>query len=209
MDKRVKRRPEFQRADICKSVDQALYEIGPLAEDKRITFKSDLQPCAENLYFEPAQIDQVLVNILDNACRFTPRGGSIEIRGYPFFWERRRKGLHIEGGTERRKQSTQDPNAYRVDIRDSGPAVPEEHLEDIFEEYTSHAKGRDRAGGGLGLAICRMILSQHDGRVWAENTAVGPMFSFVLPIRRLSSAQVTKPAASEQKFYREKKDERR
>ena len=58
----------------------------------------------------------------------------------------------------------QAPNAYRIDIRDSGHAIPAEHLDHIFEEYTSYAGGRDRSGGGLGLAICRMIVTQHDGR---------------------------------------------
>jgi K+-sensing histidine kinase KdpD len=54
-------------------------------------------------------------------------------------------------------------------------------LENIFEEYTSYSGGQDRSGGGLGLAICRMIVTQHEGQVWAENTGRGPMFSFTLP----------------------------
>ena len=70
-----------------------------------------------------------------------------------------------------------------MDILDSGPRIPREHLGKIFEEYTSYAGGQDRSGGGLGLAICRMIITAHDGRVWAENTDHGPCFSFVLPVR--------------------------
>jgi signal transduction histidine kinase len=62
-------------------------------------------------------------------------------------------------------------------------AIPLEHLDRIFEEYTSYAGGKDRSGGGLGLAICRMIVSEHDGQVWAENTGAGPMISFVIPLR--------------------------
>ena len=80
--------------------------------------------------------------------------------------------------------TVQEPNTYRIDIRDSGNAIPAEHIDHIFEEYTSYAGGRDRSGGGLGLAICRMIIAQHDGRVWAENTELGPMFSIVLPVYR-------------------------
>jgi signal transduction histidine kinase len=56
-------------------------------------------------------------------------------------------------------------------------------LSTIFEEYTSYAGGQDRSGGGLGLAVSRMIATQHDGGVWAENTDRGPKFSFVLPVR--------------------------
>jgi len=59
--------------------------------------------------------------------------------------------------------------------------VPFEHLEKIFEEYTSYAGGQDRSGGGLGLAICKFILNLHQGQVWAESGADGSTFSFVLP----------------------------
>jgi K+-sensing histidine kinase KdpD len=95
---------------------------------------------------------------------------------------------------ERRRQiNTRDPNSYRIDIVDSGGAIPEEHLEGIFEEYTSYAGGRDRSGGGLGLAICKMIVTEHEGHVWAENTETGPMFSFVLPTQRTEPAKTMAP----------------
>jgi signal transduction histidine kinase len=69
-----------------------------------------------------------------------------------------------------------------VDIRDSGPGIPSIHVGKIFEEHSSYAGGPDRSGGGLGLAICRMILQQHGGRVWAESHPAGAVFSLVLPI---------------------------
>jgi two-component system clock-associated histidine kinase SasA len=133
------------------------------------------------LFIEPGQIEQVLINILENACKFTPKAGEIEIRGYPFFWERRRG--HTASQTERRVRPSHEPNSYRIDICDTGPRIPEEHLSKIFEEYTSYAGGADRSGGGLGLAICKMILNAHGGRVWAENSEFGPRFCFVLPVR--------------------------
>jgi signal transduction histidine kinase len=175
----VKKPPERQAGDVRKCLDQALYEIAPFADEKRITITSELTPCEEELYFEAGQIDQVFLNILDNACRFTPRGGVIEIRGYSFFWE----GGGCEALTPPRPGGA---NSYRIDIRDSGGAIPQEHLADIFEEYTSYSGGKDRSGGGLGLAICRMIVSQHEGHIWAENTDQGPMFSFVLPVHQVT-----------------------
>jgi signal transduction histidine kinase len=189
-DPHTKRCPELQRGDLQKSLAEALHEIEPFARDRRITITPELAPC-DGLYFDPAQIDQVLVNILDNACKFTPRSGSIEIHGYPFFWERRggNNAVHLLP-RERRICDTREPNSYRVDIQDSGSPIAAEHLESIFEEYTSYSGGRDRSGGGLGLAICRMIIDQHSGRVWAENTDRGPMFSFVLPLRRFGSSQL-------------------
>jgi signal transduction histidine kinase len=180
----VKRCPDLQPGDIRACLEQALYEIVPFADEKSISITPELEPCGEGLYFEAGQIEQVLINILDNACKFTPKAGSIEIHGYPFFWERRGSRSSLPIPVERRRRIAHDPNSYRVDITDSGAPIPEEHLHRIFEEYTSYAGGRDRSGGGLGLAICRMIVNQHDGRVWAENRDSGPIFSFVLPIHR-------------------------
>lgn len=180
--RQVKRRPELRPSDIRECLEQALHEITPFADDKGIAIRADFSPIDTPVYFEAGQIEQVLINILDNACKFTPRAGSIEIRGYPFFWERRVTRQSTLLQAERRVRSSMEPNTYRVDIQDSGTGIPEQLLERIFEEYTSYAGSRDRSGGGLGLAITKMILHQHEGRIWAENTNSGPMFSFVLPL---------------------------
>jgi len=64
----------------------------------------------------------------------------IEIRGYPFFWERRSAKRECRWA-ERRRSANQEPNSYRIDITDSGAAIPKEHLESIFEEYASYSGG--------------------------------------------------------------------
>ena len=184
----VKTKPDVQPGDIRECLNQALHEIAPFADEKSISITPELEDCDGELYFEAGQIEQVLINILDNACKFTPRAGSIEIRGYPYFWERRGTRTSLPITAERRRRNSHDPNSYRVDITDSGSAIPDEHLHRIFEEYTSYAGGRDRSGGGLGLAICKMIITQHEGRVWAENHSSGPIFSFVLPTHRSKAA---------------------
>lgn len=179
--KQIQREPQFSRAEIRECAEQALHEIGPLANGKNISISVELEAESSPLFIEPGQIEQVLINILENACKFTPKGGEIEIRGYPFFWERR-SSHSITPQVERRARRSYVPNSYRIDIRDSGPRIPEEHLPRIFEEYTSYGGGADRSGGGLGLAICKMILASHGGRVWAENSESGPQFSFILPV---------------------------
>jgi signal transduction histidine kinase len=186
----VKARPDLRLGEIRDCLEQALHEITPFADEKGIAIRVDLAPLEPPLYFEAGQIEQVLINILDNACKFTPKAGSIDIRGYPFFWQRRMNNSSLPPAAERRWRHSIEPNTYRIDIQDSGNNIPEEHLEQIFEEYTSYAGVRDRSGGGLGLAVTRMIVNQHDGAVWAENTASGPMFSFVLPISVRESLQI-------------------
>ncbi len=185
----VKRLPDLRPADLAPCLERALQEIAPFAEEKRIAITADLAPGSSRLYFEAGQVEQVLINILDNACKFAPKDGVIEISGYAYFSERLRSGYASAAILEKRQSPAGEPNSYRVDIRDSGPRIPDENLPSIFEEYTSYGGGRDRSGGGLGLAICKMIINQHEGHVWAENSAEGPMFSFVLPLDRLEAAQ--------------------
>ena len=188
VSREVEQRPNLQEGEIESCIEQAQHEIMPLADEKRISISVQVIPPPGPVLFERSQIEQVLINLLDNACKFTPQSGSIEVHGYPWFWDRRLINFPGPGpaGTviDRRHNTIREPNAYRVDVRDSGPGIPVEHLAGIFEEYTSYTGGRDRSGVGLGLAICRLIIARHHGRVWAESDGQGAVFSFVLPLSR-------------------------
>ena len=139
----------LEKADIRDCLDQALQEVAPVLEDKRISITAEFEPAPDGLLFEKSQMEQTLVNLLDNACRFTPRDGTIEIRGYPFFWERRAGHAASPGRAfERRVNQIKVFNSFRVDIRDSGPAIPAVHVDRIFDEFTSCGGGQDRSGGG-------------------------------------------------------------
>jgi signal transduction histidine kinase len=188
--RQIEKRPDFQKGDIEACINQSLHEILPFSEAKHIHLSLQMMSSPQALYFDREQIEQVLINLLDNACKFTPKYGSIEVRGYPFFWERRAKLKTAITNGERRTSRLQAPNSFRIDICDSGPGVPLDNLEKIFEEYTSYSGGQDRSGGGLGLAICKFILNSHQGQVWAESGQDGSRFSFVLPFAQLE-AQLT------------------
>jgi signal transduction histidine kinase len=172
---------EMQAGDINDCVEQALHEILPTAQEKRLCINVDIAPSPEALFFDRMKIEQVLVNLLDNACKFAPRVGTIEIRGYPFASDYGFTAGDFAMNGMGRTRVNDRPNFYRLDIRDTGPGIPATHLTKIFEEYTSYGGGADRSGGGLGLAICRLILDQHKGRIWAETAKHGAVFSFVLP----------------------------
>jgi signal transduction histidine kinase len=173
----------LRKENIRTCIEQCIHEVAPAAATKQISISLHLDPPTAELYLERTLIEQALINFLDNACKFTSKAGLITIQGGPVFWERRSKVSNIAPITERRRQTSDEPNGYRVDISNSGRAIPMEHLDEIFEEYASYSGGQDRSGGGLGLAICRMIIAQHEGRVWAENTDKGPQFSFIIPIK--------------------------
>ena len=108
-----------------------------------------LAPAPQPLSFEREQLEQVALNLFENACRFTPKDGRIEVQGYPFFWERRcgvpAKGLEAD----RRLGTKAEPNVYRVDIWNSGPAIPADRLNGIFEEYATYGAGRRAREAGL------------------------------------------------------------
>jgi signal transduction histidine kinase len=190
--------PDLQPGNLEECIQRVLDEMMPLADAKQIRLEWNVAPVTEPLYFDSAQIQNVLTNLIENACRFTPRNGSIGVRGDAVFWERRRPEVHETLEQERRLQPSRRPNAYRVDIRDCGPGVPVEYLDSIFEPYSSYAGSQDRAGSGLGLAICRMVIGAHRGRIFVESGQGGAVFSFVLPFGGPAALPKRRPPQSEQ-----------
>jgi signal transduction histidine kinase len=176
----VESKLHLQAGDLQECVEQAVHEVLPLTSQKGIEVLFDWVAPPASLHFEPSQMEQVLINLLENACKFTPKGGVIEISGYPWHWDRGSdENPPASGGLAKGPASV---NAFRVDVRDSGPGVPAPYVEGIFEEYATYSGGCDRAGGGLGLAICKSIIGRHQGRIWAENSAEGTVFALLLPM---------------------------
>jgi signal transduction histidine kinase len=167
----TERRLNLIRSNIDTCVQNAADQIMPAAQDKGISVSIDLDPPDTHLSMDPGAIEQVLVNLLENACKFTRRNGAIEITGRVTSWER----LSPEGNAS---------PAYKLEIHDNGMGILPEHLDSVFEEYTSYAGARDRSGGGLGLAICRMLIGEHRGAIWAQSDRQGTTMSFVLPLHQ-------------------------
>jgi len=178
----VESEPDLQEADIEACTEQAVQEVAPRAVEKNIRVSLKLQPPERDLRFDTVQMERVLVNLLDNACRFTPRGGSIQVRGYPTFWDRRNPAVEYgPPAVERRRSTAAEVNAYRLDVTDTGPGIPAGQLAAIFEEYTSCADVDGHKGGGLGLPICSLVMGAHKGRVFAQSDARGATFTLLLP----------------------------
>ena len=178
---------EMTEGSIADSVQQAIEECRTMITDKGIDLRMRLEPPGRPLSFEQSQIDQVIINLLENACKHVPRKGSIEIRALPYFWERRCRQSGRDG-PERRLNRESNPNAYKVEVRNSGPGIPQKEIETIFDAYVTIPRGASRMGGGLGLAICKSIIEEHAGAIWAEASEEGGRFAFVLPVVRASKA---------------------
>jgi signal transduction histidine kinase len=178
--RRSKRELNVQEADVEASISQAIHEVTQHAQQKQIRISASVTRPHQSFVFDGGKMEQVLINLLENSCKFTPNNGSIEVSAYPVLYEvgDRPHGPARSFGPD---SETLPSNAYRIDVRDSGSGIPTEHICSIFEEYTSYAGGKDRSGGGLGLAISRMIIEAHHGAIWAESGATGTKFSLVLP----------------------------
>ena len=176
----------LEHASIETCVQQAVFEILPSVEKKQISLNMEVEAPDGALVFDSGQIEQVLLNLLDNACKFTPKSGAITIRGRSI------------GAQELSNVGLLEATAgYRIDIADTGRGINPDHIEQIFDEHTSFGDPMERSGWGLGLAICRMIIDSHHGRIWAEPGTEGAHFSFVLPlIRSFSDSYLSHGAIS-------------
>jgi two-component system, NarL family, sensor histidine kinase BarA len=189
----TERKPNLVKTSMDTCIRNGANQIIPIAQNRGIAVAIDLEHPETLLHLDPSAIEQVIVNILENACKFTPRHGSIEIRGRLTSMER-----PVHGADSDRTEHKTVP-AYKVEVQDTGMGILPEHLESVFEEYTSYAGARDRSGGGLGLAICKMFITEHNGHIWAQSDRNGTTISFVLPLHQEIVTYLS-PTGSEQRL---------
>lgn len=135
--------------NLTAAIDRTLESLGDAAQSKHIGIELDLQPQLQ-LYADEKALDQILFNLMDNAIKFTPSGGLIRVRG-----------------------RTAD-DKVRIEIEDTGPGVPAEHRDRIFERFYRVDAGRSRelGGTGLGLAIVKTLMAAMGGTVGVEPAQV-------------------------------------
>ncbi len=149
----------FVTAELPPLVARAMVEVVPLAEAKKIHLLKDIGT-VPRLSLDPERILQVLRNLIGNALKFTPAGGSVSIAVH-----RREDGVGVS-------------------VSDTGPGIPKEHQAAIFDKFrqATVAGAAKMPGTGLGLAIVKHIVHDHGGTVWVESEAGrGSTFTVVLP----------------------------
>jgi len=137
--------------------------------------------------FDAPKIQRVISNLLENAAKYTLQGGTVWLHAEPHMWERRAASASAAHG-ERRRQSTNVPNAVKVSVSDTGPGIrPEFHME-IFDDFFRLPGSESAEGMGLGLAIARRLLQGMGGKIWVESEpGAGCKFSFLIPLRPIPS----------------------
>lgn len=163
-------------SEVCRLWSHRFQEKGLalyfLANDKLVTFP-----------FDSPKIQRVISNLLENASKFTPAGGTVWLHAEPYMWERRgAPKAAVE--KERRRQPLSTPNAVKVSVADTGPGIPPEYHVEVFDDFFRLPNNENQSDGmGLGLAIARRLVNAMGGKLWVESEpGAGSKFSFLVPL---------------------------
>ena len=150
----------FIDSDIKYLINKTVSEMEPLAMAKNVSIKVAMHQDLPHVKMDGDRILQVLRNLIGNAIKFTPGGGHVTI------------------------SAQSDVKGVSVSVADTGPGIPKEDLNAIFDKFKQASiTGYNKIKGtGLGLAIAKYIINAHGGKIWVESEPEhGSIFIFVLP----------------------------
>jgi signal transduction histidine kinase len=151
---------DYQSIDLPTMISELMIEYTALANDENVIIRNEIPKTLPPLQADPDKLIRVITNLVDNAIKFTPEGGHVTI------------------------SADSNQNFVQVKIIDSGPGVPIDYRNKIFERFVQvpGRRGR-RRGTGLGLAFCRLTVEAHGGKIWVDaNPEGGSIFTFTVPI---------------------------
>ena len=163
-------RMDLDAVDLRDVIAEAFDMIRRLVESKRIELHAELPDSLPAVLIDRARVRQVLLNLLNNAQRFTEQGSIVV-------------------------QASAEADCVRITVADTGIGVPPDQHETVFEEFRQlDGSGTRRGGSGLGLAISRRFVEMHGGRIWVESEGIpgrGSRFHFTIPVAGIGPARVT------------------
>jgi signal transduction histidine kinase len=152
---------QFEPVDIKSLVLGTCMQISPLIHNKGQKLNTEIPDFVPLIQADGQRLEQVLLNLMNNASKFTPDGGTITVR-----IKKQEAGLAVE-------------------VADTGIGIPKDQQDRLFKPYSRIQADRQRHPGlGLGLALSKQIIELHGGRIWVDSDASkGSVFSFFLPKR--------------------------
>ncbi|WP_181817876.1 histidine kinase [Fischerella thermalis] len=149
-----------QKTNLGQLCLDVLEELSDRYAAKSLKVEKDIPKDLPQVYADPERIRQVLINLLDNAIKYTPEGGTISVAG-----------LH---------RTTQK---VQFSIGDTGPGIPEENRDRIFENHFRLERDESKEGYGIGLCLCQRIIRAHYGQICVDSSpSNGAWFHFTLPV---------------------------
>lgn len=151
-----------QKMDLGQLCQDVLEHLDDRVQERSQRLEQDIPPDLPFVLADSDRIRQVLINLLENAIKYTPPGGSIQL-----------SALH------RTAQKVQ------ISVCDNGPGIPTENQKHIFEERYRLKRDESKDGYGIGLSLCQRIIRAHYGQIWVDSTPnQGSCFHFTLPVFR-------------------------
>jgi signal transduction histidine kinase len=152
---------QFEPVDIRSLILGTCMQISPLLHNKKQKLTTDLPESLPIIQGDGQRLEQVLLNLMNNATKFTPDGGNIIVKV--------------------RKQD----NGLVIEVKDDGIGIAKDQQDRLFKPYSRlHADRQRHPGLGLGLALSKQFVELHGGRIWVESeSGKGSVFSFFLPHR--------------------------
>ena len=138
------------------------YEMIPLALRNKQILNFELPESLPRIEVDRSRLRQIVMNLLNNAFKFTPEGGTVTLR------------------------ASSDNEHIFVEVEDTGPGITQEDIEKLFEPYFRRTTDRERLSGlGLGLALAKNFIELHEGQIRVESTVgKGSIFHVSLPIKQ-------------------------
>lgn len=145
---------------------------------KQVRLEVHLGPAIPTFRFDYQKVQQVVANLVDNALKHTPSGGTVTLTADSHFWERR--AAKDVPTSDRRHRVAPIVNSVRIAVTDTGPGIAAEHHQEIFEDFVR--VDRSSSGMGLGLAIAHRLIQAHRGKIWVDSELHrGCTFTVLLP----------------------------
>ncbi|MCX7912320.1 MAG: HAMP domain-containing histidine kinase [Dehalococcoidales bacterium] len=150
---------QFEPVDIRSLILGSCEQVSPMIRSKRQSLRTELSASLPIIRGDGLRLEQVMLNLLTNATKFTPEGGTITVRAHP------------------------QVDTVVVSVQDNGVGIAKEEQSRLFKPYSRIDADRQRQPGlGLGLALAKQVVEMHGGRIWVESEpGKGSTFSFALP----------------------------